>query len=181
MKCLALLVLFAFVAFGCGKKPGQEPQATASTPYGSPQELAGYLQQIDPLVMQLNTAHQDLYKRVGTSGKATGANLAQAMAQGLPQLQQALKDVEQISPPALMAPFHDKLKKLVQLRVEAYSQTIEGRQLEEAKDPQFESHYTQSEQKLAEAQSLGSQLGQERQQIQQALLKALPQDQAASR
>ena len=181
MKWFSLLVVLSLVAVSCGKKPEDKPPSATSTPYGSPQEIAAYLQVIDPLVMQLNNAHQELYKQVGTSGRATGANLAEAMQQGRPQLQQALAQLEKISPPSLLAPFHEKLKKLVQLRLDAYGQTIDGWQLEQAKDPQFKHHYDQGEQQLAEAQSLGSQLGEERQQIQQALIQATPPQQATSR
>lgn len=180
MKRVSLLLVLSLAMAGCGKKPEEKPQAATATPYGSPQEVAAYLQAIDPLAQQINTIHQELYQMVGTSGKATGANLAPAMEQGRLKLQQALAQLEKISPPPLLVPFHDKIKKLVLLRLDAYRLTIEGWKLEQEKSPQFEAQYTHSEEKLGEAQQLGAQLSEERQRIQQALAPAQA-PQAASR
>lgn len=162
----ALLVL---AVFGCGKKADEKAPAATTTPYGNPHEVVAYLQAVDPLVAQLNTLHQELYQKVGTSGKATGANLASAMELGRPRLAQVLDDLDKLSPPPLLVPFHQNVKKVVQLRLEAYVQTLDGWALEKAKGADFESRYNRGEALLAEAQQLGGQLGAERGRIQQAL------------
>lgn len=181
MKRLLLLLVLSLVMVGCGKKPEDKPQPASSTPYGSPQDVSAYFQAIDPLVQQLNGLHQELYQKVGSSGKATGANLAPAMAQGKPQLQQVLAQLEKTTPPPLLAPFHEQLKKLVLLRLDAYGLTAEGWKQEQAKTPQFENQYNRGEAKLAEAQQLGGQLGAERERIQQVLAQAQAPPQAAPR
>ncbi|MBM3277659.1 MAG: hypothetical protein FJY95_06215 [Candidatus Handelsmanbacteria bacterium] len=143
--------------------------------------MNAYLQVIDPLVMQLNTLHQELYNTVGSSGKATAANLAPAMEQGRPRLAQILAALDQATPPPLLAPFHQQIKKLVQLRLEAYAQALEGWKQEQQKGAGFENLYQRSEELLTQAQDLGIPLGDERQRIQQVLEAAKPPDQAASR
>lgn len=181
MKRLPLYLLLATAVFSCGRKPDEKPPVTTSTPYGSPQEVADFLNNIDPLVMQLNAIHQELYQKVGTSGKATGANLAPAMEKGQPQLAEILAQIEKLTPPPLLVPFHEQVKKVVRLRLDAYAQTLEGWRLEQEKAPEFESRYTRSEQYLNQAQELGAQLGVERERIRTALVVALPPPQAASR
>ncbi|MCC7265262.1 MAG: hypothetical protein IT369_22375 [Candidatus Latescibacteria bacterium] len=167
-RCFPWLVL-ALALFGCGKKPEDQAPVRVATPYGSPQEVAAYVQAVDPLVMQLNTLHQDLYQQVGTSGKATGANLAAAMELGRPKLAQVLADLDRLTPPPLLVPFHQQVKKVVQLRLDAYTQTLEGWKIEKDKGTDFESRYNRGEALLAEAQQLGGQLGAERGRIQEAL------------
>lgn len=181
MKRFLLLLVLTLVMAGCGKKPEEKPQAASSTPYGSPKDVIAYLQAIDPLVQQLNALHQELYQKVGSSGKATGANLAPTMEQGRPKLQQVLAQLEKTTPPPLLAPFHEQLKKLVLLRLDAYGFTAEGWKQEQAKIPQFEDQYNRSEAKLNEAQQLGGQLGAERERIQQVLAQAQAPPQATAR
>lgn len=180
MKRFSLFLVLALAMMSCGKKPEEKTPADLTTPYGSPQEVIAYLQGIDPLVMQLNALHQELYQKVGTSGKATGANLAPAMEQGQPKLEQVLAQIDKLTPPPLLAPFHEQVKKVVQLRLDAYVQTIEGWKLEQEKGPEYQSRYNRSEEQLNQAQQLGAQLGAERERIQQALALAQP-PQAASR
>lgn len=181
MKRLLLLLVLSLAMTGCGKKPEDKSPPASSTPYGSPQDVSAYFQVIDPLVQELNGLHQELYQKVGTSGKATGANLAPAMAQGKPKLQQVLAQLEKTTPPPLLAPFHEQLKKLVVLRLAAYELTAEGWQQEQAKTPQFEDQYNRGEAKLNEAQQIGGQLGAERAHIQQVLAQAQVSPQAAVR
>lgn len=181
MKRLPLFLVLALAIVSCGKKPEEKATGNIATPYGSPQEVSAYLQGIDPLVMQLNAIHQELYQKVGTSGKATGANLAPAMEQGRPKLVQVLAQIDKLTPPPLLVPFHEQVKKVVQLRLDAYAQTIEGWKLEQEKAPDYESRYNRSEEQLNQAQELGSQLGTQRERIQQALALTQNPPQAASR
>jgi hypothetical protein len=180
MKRFSPFLLLVLAALSCGRKPEEKPPAAATTPYGSPQEVADFLNRVDPLVAQLNAIHQELYQQVGTSGKATGANLAPAMEKGRPRLAEILAQLENLAPPPLLAPFHEQVKKVVGLRLDAYAQTLEGWRLEREKSPEYESHYARGEQYLSEAQQLGARLGAERERIQIALAAAQP-PQAASR
>lgn len=174
MKRWSPLLVLVLALMGCGKQAEEKPAAAPTTPYGSPQEVNVYLLTVDPLVMQLNAIHQELYQNVGTSGKATGANLAPAMEQGRPKLAQVLAGLDKLTPPPLLAPFHQQVKKVVQLRLEAYSQTLEGWAVEQGKGADFETRYRRSEELLAEAQELGGPLGEERGRIQEALVASQP-------
>lgn len=181
MKRFLQLLVLSLVMAGCSEKPAEKPPVASSTPYGSPQEVTAYLQAVDPLVQQLNVIHQELYQKVGSSGKATGANLAPAMEEGRPKLQQILTQLEKTTPPPLLAPFHEQIKKVVRCRLDAYGLTADGWKQEQAKTPKFEDLYNRSEEKLSEAQQLGGQLGAERQRIQQALAQAQAPPQASTR
>jgi len=179
MKRTAVFILLSLLAGGCGQREPEPPPPM--TPYGSPQEITAYLQAIDPLVQQMGAIQREVDQVIGTSGSATGKNLAPAMEKGRPRLQQALAEFEKITPPPLLAPFHGRIKKLMVLGVDAYGATVEGWHLEQANDTRFESLYAQGGQKMAEAKALSEQLNEEMQKIQQALIQAAPQPQAASR
>lgn len=179
MKRLSFFLL-ALLAGGCGQRQEQVPPP-AATPYGSPQEITAYLQAIDPLIQQMGAIQREVDQAIGTSGTATGKNLAPAMEQGRPRLQQLLAELEKVSPPPLLAPFHAQIKKLMVLGIDAYGTTIEGWRLEQERNARFESLYAQGEQQLAEAKKLSEQLNEEMQKIQQALIQAAQAPQAASR
>ena len=74
---LLLLVLIC----GCGTQQEESapaPSAT-STPYGSVDEVSGYLRLIGPVSQQADAIHREIYKVVGSAGSATGENLARVM------------------------------------------------------------------------------------------------------
>ncbi len=176
------LLLFSMLALSaCGEKPAEKAPASPTTAYGTPQEVNSYMIAVDALVLQLNGVHQELYAQVGSSGKATGANLAPAMEQGRPKLVQILAELDNLKAPALLVPFHQQVRKVAQLRLDAYSQTLEGWTLEQAKAANFASRYSRSEELLAEAQELGLPLGEERNRIQEALVAVQGPAQAATR
>jgi hypothetical protein len=151
----------------CGRK--EEPKA-AQTPYGSAEEVTSYLQKVKPFINQVSAFEVELHQKVGASGQATGRNLSEAMEAIKPRLQQTLREFEQIDPPALMAPFHRDMKKLMATRLEAYDTTIRGRQLEVAsKDTSL---YKQAEQRLVEANQISLQLNDEIRKINQLIQQA---------
>ena len=163
--CLLSLALVAFA--GCGRK---ERPAVAQTPYGSAEEVAGYLQKVKPFIQQISAYEVELHQKVGTSGQATGKNLAEAMEAIRPRLQQTLRDFEQIDPPALLAPFHRDMKKLMATRLEAYDTTIKGRQQELAANDT--TLYDKAEQQLGEANRISVALNEEIKKMNQAMLQA---------
>jgi uncharacterized phage infection (PIP) family protein YhgE len=175
MRYARYLYLFAAAAVtlnGCGRKDKE-----AQTPYGSPAEVAAYLQKARPFIHQVSAYEVELHGKVGTSGQASGQNLSAAMEAIKPRLQESLRQFEQIDPPALMAPFHRDMKKLMVTRLEAYDNTIKGRQLELASGDT--TLYKKAEQQLMEANQISLQLNEQIRQINQAIQQAAASSPAA--
>lgn len=181
MKRFLLLLVLVLSMADCGGKPPEKPQATAASPYGSPQEVSAYLQAVDPLVQQMGAIQREVDQAIGSSGTATGRNLAPVMEKNRPLLLQVLTNFEKIPPPPLLAPFHEKIKKLMVTGLDAYGTTVKGWQLEQEKNPQFKTIYAQGAQKMAEAKALSIELNGDLGKIQQALAQTQGPDQAASR
>lgn len=181
MKRLLLLLVLPLVMAGCGKKPEDKPQPASSTPYGSPQDVTADFQAIDPLVQQMGAIQREVDQAVGTSGTANGTNLAPVMEKNRPLLLQVLTAFEKVPPPPLLAPFHEKIKKLMVTGLDAYGATAKGWQLEQEKNPQFATIYAQDAKKMAEAKALSTELNGEMVKIQQVLAQAQAPPQAASR
>lgn len=180
MKRFFSLLIVSLAMAGCSEKPAEKPPAASSTPYGSPQEIIAYLQTIDPLVQQMGAIQREVDQATGSSGTATGKNLAPVMEKNRPLLQQVLANFEKITPPPLLAPFHEKIKKLMVTGLDAYGTITKGWQLEQEKDPQFETIYAQGKQKMAEAKTLSTELNGEMGKIQQALAQTQAPPQATT-
>lgn len=146
--------------------------ATANTLYGNSAEIEAYLQSINPHIQEVGRIQLDVDKSVGSTGKATGENLAPAMEAHKPRLEAVLEGLSAIEPPPLLASFHADVKKLVALRLSGYSDTIRGRAAEQSSGDI--SLYEEAEKTLREANALIGHLNGEMQKINAALSSSTP-------
>ena len=174
-----LAISFFLLALGCGNSqdetntiPQPVPAESApktETPYGDSAQVKAYLTAINPFIQEVGKIHLDVNKVVGTSGRATVANLAPAMKKAKPRLQSAIESFTKIEPPPLLASLHADIKKLMLHRLDAYETTIRGwdREQDDGKlDPALEA---QAENALNAANQLIRSLNQEMAQIYQVL------------
>ena len=147
--CIATMLL------ACAKEeekttpPAQLPTKSETT-YGNSKAVTNYLVQVNPFIKSISQLQMDIDKKaVGSSGKATGSNLAKAMKTAKPQLQGLYDKFNQLEPPPLLTGMHKDIKKLMELRLEAYDLTIKGLVLEE-QDKDL-SLYDEAQIKLQEA------------------------------
>lgn len=175
MKRIAICSII--LALGCGSNqeetksiPQPLPAETApitETPYGDAVQIKSYLEAINPFIQEIGKIHLEVNKKIGTSGKATGENLAAAMTKVKPRLIKAIDDFSQIEPPPLLATLHADIKKLMLLRKEGYEQTIRGRALEVSEGNT--STYEVAEKTLKEANQLILKLNQEMSELNKAM------------
>ena len=154
-----------------------EESSISATPYGTKEDIEQYLKQINPHVQEVGRIQLLVDKNIGSSGRATGSNLAPTMKSVKPNLEAILDSLSNISPPPLLSSFHGDFKKLVALRISAYDNTIRGYSVE--KETGELSLYEEAEAQLDEANKLIVQLNEEMGKIMQTLSTASTQ-QAAS-
>ena len=171
--------ILAFVlACGSGQEESQnipqpvpaETVPATQTPYGDRAQVQTYLEAINPFVQEVGKIQLEIDKMVGSSGQATGKNLAPAMEIAKPRLQQAIADFAKISPPPLLSPLHNDIKNMMVLRLAGYETTIRG-WAQEQQDGSTEA-YAEAEGKLREANQLIITLNQEMAKVFQALEQA---------
>jgi len=135
----------------------------AATSYGSAEEVRAYREQINQVIDEVNAVEQEVQETaVGSTGRATGENLAAAYERVLPRLQAVLETLDQIRPPPRLARLHRDIRRLVLLRLEAYNTVIEGWNVEQARSfAAAEPIYEQAEVKLKEANILIAQINEE--------------------
>lgn len=176
----------AFVLASCGSQsqdaipeqdqpsPRQEPKTSAgqNTLYGNSADIEAYLQAINPHIQEIGRIQLDVDKSVGSTGKATGENLASAMEVYKPRLEAVLESLSTVEPPPLLASFHGDVKKLVTLRISGYDDTIRGRLAEQNSGDI--TLYENAEITLKEANVLIGHLNSEMQKINAALSNNSP-------
>ena len=166
------LALLLIAAIGCGSGDDQvaqdaSKQESTVTSYGTLEEVSGYLRSVNPYIRTVGELQVEVDKVVGTSGKATGQNLAVVMEAVRPRLKTALEQFEKIQPPPLLAPLHRDIKKLMLVRLEAYDITLKGWQAEQATEDT--TIYKDAESKLAAANQMIEQLNQDLREINSAI------------
>ncbi len=166
------LALLLIAAIGCGSGDDQvaqdsSKQGSTETSYGTLEAVSGYLVSVNPYIRTVGELQMEVDKVVGTSGKATGQNLAAVMEGVRPRLKTVLEDFEKIQPPPLLAPLHRDIKNLMLVRLEAYDITIKGWQAEQ--DSKDMSVYKGAESKLAAANQMIEQLNQDLKEINTAI------------
>ena len=155
--------LLALTLLGCGREAddGEEIPTTesAATPYGSAAEVTEYLMAMRPFIRDIGAIQTEvetaLSSVTGAGGErqGTGRNLAAAAGNARPRLEGLLGDFEQLAPPALMAPLHRDVVKLMKVRLAAYENMQDGWSVEQS-GGEFRPLYKEAEEKLRQANVL---------------------------
>ena len=157
-----LPAVLLLVLWGCGHDEKEE-----DTPYGSAEEVRQYRERINPLIDELNAIEMEVQETaVGTSGQATAANLAAACERLCERLRAVLAEIEAIEPPPLLAPLHGDVRRLVLLRLEAYTAVLEELEAE------VEAAFDQAEEQLRQANALAAELNGELEEVDRVLASA---------
>lgn len=149
----------------------------SASPYGTKEDIEQYLNLINPHVQEVGRIQLLVDKNIGSSGRATGSNLAPTMKSVKPTLEAILDTLSNLNPPPLLSSFHGDFKKLVALRISAYDTTIRGYSVE--KETGDLSLYQEAEAQLDEANKLIVQLNGEMGKIMQSLSTASTQQTAS--
>ena len=163
MSALTALVLLA--AAGCGDGGKEE------TPYGSAEEVRNYRERIDWIVDEVNRVQEEMERMaVGTSGQATGRNLAAAYERLAPRLESVLEELDRIEPPPKLAELHRRIRRLILLRLEALGRAAEGWRVEQATSfEEAEPLYGEAEERFDQADALAAQVNEELEEVDVAL------------
>ena len=154
-----------------------EEEMTSSTVYGAKAEIEAYLKRINPHVQEVGRIQLLVDKNIGSSGRATGSNLAPVMKSVKPNLEAILDTLAGVNPPPLLSSFHAKFKNLVTLRIVAYDTTVRGYELE--KETGDLSLYEEAEANLDEANKLIVLLNEEMGKIMESLASSSSQQTAS--
>ena len=172
------------VLLACGQQSGQEEHPSPATPFGSQEEVQGYLAQIGPFISEIGAIHARFEEGLGSHGegtaqrRGTGRHLGASAAKAEPEMRQLLERFDEIGPPPLLAPFHRDTRKLILLRLEAYAATQEGWQAE-SEDREYQMTYDLAQTRVREGNELIQSLNSQMQLINQALRELEQQAQAA--
>jgi len=181
MKRLSILLIL--VVIGCGKEaektpPEPSPGPVVQTPFGEFAAVKTYLDEINPYIQKVGELQNQVDKTRGSSGQFTSQNLATAIEQATPSLEQALDEFSRISPPPRLASFHADIEQLMNIRLGAYRMTLDGwKQEQRTKDTRW---HQEAEAQFQKANDLIVQLNEQMQGINQALERAAAQLQVAS-
>lgn len=152
----SMLTTTVFTACGPGEEELEDSQTQtdsgSTTAYGSSVEVSQYLGSIDPFIQRIGATQAEVDKVLGTAGKGTGENLAPAADVARKQLNLLMEEFNAVTPPPLLAPFHRDTKKLIALRLQAYTATIDGWKLEqEGAREEYRSYYDEAQNHYKEA------------------------------
>jgi len=127
----------------------------AETPYGNAESLAAYRAAVDPLISEINEVEQLLrVMAVGSTGRATGENLAVACQVLDGRLTAVLSRIDAIDPPYKLRAMHADMRAAVDLRLRACQRIAVGWQIErEASFEAAQSTYLEAEALLSEARA----------------------------
>ena len=127
----------------------------AETPYGDAESLAAYRAAVDPLISEINEVEQALRAMaVGSTGRATGENLAVACQVLDGRLTTVLSQIDAIDPPRKLRAMHADMRTAVDLRLRACQRIAVGWQIErKASFEAAQSTYLEAEALLSEARA----------------------------
>ena len=154
-----------------------DKERTSTTSYGAKAEIEAYLNRINPHVQEVGRIQLLVDKNIGSSGRATGSNLAPVMKSVKPKLEAILDTLSGVNPPPLLSSFHAKFKNLVTLRIVAYDTTIRGYELEKETGDLL--LYEEAEANLDEANKLIVLLNEEMGKIMESLASSSSQQTAS--
>ncbi|MBN98419.1 MAG: hypothetical protein CME16_04095 [Gemmatimonadetes bacterium] len=181
MRILPAFLLIAVIS-SCGSEQDERELAPkgATTAFGSVEEVRQYMDGIDPYIVQVSSIHQKIYSAVGTSSIATGENLTKVIEEigAIAKMNNLIEGFNKIKPPALLAPLHRDIEKLMVLRADSYSLATRGWGLEG--DEKGMELYQQSEEKLKQANALSLELNNQLADVNKALQTAAQNQQQAS-
>ena len=142
------LALFLFIT-SCGS---DKPE----TPYGDAETLVVYRAAVDPLISEINEVEQSLrVMAVGSTGRATGENLAAACQVLDERLTAVLYQLDAIDPPRKLRAMHADMQTAVDLRLRACQRIADGWQIErEASFEAAQSAYLEAEALLSQARAI---------------------------
>ena len=143
-RCAALLLLLALCS--CGDE-------RAETPYGDAERVAAYRAEIAPLIAEINDVEQALRAlAVGSTGRATGENLAAACQALDGRLEAVLGRLDSVAPPRKLKQMHADMRTAVELRLRACARIAAGWQIEQEQSfGAAQPFYLEAEALLAEA------------------------------
>ena len=138
------------------------------------------MQAIDPHILSVSELQRNMYEVVGTANVATGQNLAKFItdSDAIAALQTSIESLNVITPPALLAPLHRDIQKMLVLRLDGFKLTLQGRDAEATKTTS--DHYNQASIKLDEANAITMTLNGRLQEVNQAAYSMRNQEQQAS-
>ena len=165
-----ILVLMLLVAGGCGDGKKEE----RGTPYGNVDEVRAYRERINEIIDEVNAVQSEVESTaVGSSGQATGENLAAAYERLGPRLRKALEELEGMEPPPLLAELHGEVRGVILLRLGGFDKVAEGWRVEQASSfAEAEPLYEEAEEKFSEANALIAQVNEELEEVDIALAEA---------
>jgi DNA repair exonuclease SbcCD ATPase subunit len=159
------LILLALLVAGCGGDEGER------TPYGRVEEVRQYRERLNAVIDQINAVERELRDlAVGSTGRATGQNLAAACQSLQERLQAALKALEGIAPPRKLRAVHADMQRAVELRLDACARIAQAWQVEQERSfAEAEPMYDEAEALLAQANQLLEEVNQVLEEVDAAL------------
>ena len=127
----------------------------AETPYGDAESLMAYRAAVDPIISEINEVEESLRTMaVGSTGRATGENLAVACQVLDGRLATVLSQIDAVDPPRKLRAMHADMRTAVDLRMRACQRIAVGWQIErEASFEAAQSTYLEAEALLSEARA----------------------------
>ena len=145
MTCWCLLLAI----FGCGDGAPQ-------TEFGGLKSVERYRDDLEMIIVEANAIEQELWERaVGSTGRATGQNLAPVYQELKPWLVALIVDLDEIAVPQKLLEMHGELRSALGLRLEASNLVIAGWATEQQQSyDEAQPLYADAEKKVDEANAL---------------------------
>ena len=142
--CLSLLAIS-----GCG-------DGALQTEFGRLKSVERYRDDLEMIIVEANAIEQELWERaVGSTGRATGQNLAPVYQELKPRLVALIVDLDKIAVPQKLLKTHGELRSALGLRLEASDLVIAGWTTEQQQGyDEAQPLYADAEKKVDEANAL---------------------------
>ena len=131
------------------------------TEFGSLKTVERYRDELEAIIVEANAIEQEVWERaVGSTGRATGQNLAPVYRELKPRLVALIVDVEEIAVPPKLTELHGEMRSALGLRLEAFDLVITGWATEQQQSyDEAQPLYVDAEKKIAEANALLAAVG----------------------